>query len=232
MSLTTEARQFLRSTQSGLLCTHSVSHAGYPYGSVAPFVPDHDGQPILLISTLAEHTKNIMHDCRVSLLVFAGAADLQANARLTLLAEAEPVAKQDGPLRDRYLRYMPQARQYFEMHDFRFYRLQVRAARYIAGFGRIGWVDGTEFRSPPTRLAEQEAAIIEHMNRDHRSSMQHLCRHFHGVTPQQVEMIGIDGDGFDLHADGRILRFGFERHVTDADSARTALIEMARTSDS
>ena len=89
MSLAIEARKFLRSTHSGLLSTLSTRFEGYPYGSVAPFVLDHDGQPLILISTLADHTKNIIEHCKVSLLVFAGAEDLHANARLTLLGDAE-----------------------------------------------------------------------------------------------------------------------------------------------
>ncbi|MDX9951135.1 MAG: DUF2470 domain-containing protein [Methylophilaceae bacterium] len=228
MSLAQEARQFLRSTHSGMLCTLSASHTGYPYGSVAPFVLDHDGQPLLLISTLAEHTKNIMADCRVSLLVFAGAEDLQANARLTLLGEAEQTDKQDSLLQARYLRYLPQAAQYFAMHDFLFYRLQIREARYIAGFGRMGWVDGAEFRSPRTPLIAQEAGIIEHMNQDHQANMKSYCQHIHGITPQQVEMVGIDGDGFDLRADDRLLRFDFAQAVHDVTDARTALVALAK----
>jgi len=83
MNLNIEARKFLRSTHSGILSTHSARFDGYPFGSVAPFVLDHHCQPVILISTLAEHTKNIALNPKVSLLVFAGAEDLQANARLT-----------------------------------------------------------------------------------------------------------------------------------------------------
>jgi len=228
MSLTNEARQFLRSTHSGMLCTNSVKFTGYPFGSVAPFVLDHDGQPLLLISTIAEHTKNIMADCRVSLLVFAGAEDLQANARLTLLGEAEQTDKQDGLLKARYLRYLPQAEQYFTMHDFLFYRLQIQHARYIAGFGSMGWLDGTEFRSPRSALIAQEAGIIEHMNHDHQANMKSYCQHFHGINPEQIEMIGIDSDGFDLRADAQTLRFNFAQPIHDATEARAALVEMAK----
>ena len=96
MSLASEARRFLRSTRHGILSTHSVRHAGYPFGSVAPFVPDHAGNPLILISTLAEHTRNISADHRVSLLAFEGTDDLQANSRLTLVGEAEQTDKQDA----------------------------------------------------------------------------------------------------------------------------------------
>lgn len=89
MTLAKEALQFLRSTHSGVLATLSVKFAGYPFGSIAPFVLDHSGQPIILISTIAEHTQNIIANPKVSLLVFAGDDDLQANGRLTLMGEAK-----------------------------------------------------------------------------------------------------------------------------------------------
>jgi putative heme iron utilization protein len=227
MTLTVEARQFLRGTQSGMLSTHSVRHPGYPYGSVAPFALDHSGQPLLLISTLAEHTRNILDDHRVSLLVFAGEEDLQANARLTLVADAELVGKDDELLAARYLRYIPQAAQYFPMHDFSLYRLRINSVRYIAGFGRMAWIDGDEFKCPMTALVSQEMAIIDHMNREHQKSMRDYCNHYHNIIPTEVEMVGIDGDGFDLRADGSLLRFHFKQFIKDPGSARTALIEMA-----
>ena len=120
MGLALEARQFLRSTHHGLLSTFSAKFTGFPYGSVTPFVLDHDGQPVILISTLAEHTKNIIANPKVSLLVFTAGDDLVANARLTLIGEAQLIEKNDMDLRARYLRYLPQAASYFDMHDFNF----------------------------------------------------------------------------------------------------------------
>ncbi|MEQ1488510.1 MAG: pyridoxamine 5'-phosphate oxidase family protein, partial [Methylotenera sp.] len=144
MTLAKEALQFLRTTQSGVLSTFSAKFVGYPFGSVAPFILDHSGQPIILISTIAEHTQNIIANPKVSLLVFAGADDLQANARLTLIGEAVQIDKEDSHLRARYLRYFPQAESYFDMHDFSFYRIQIAQVRYIAGFGKMGWASDSD----------------------------------------------------------------------------------------
>jgi heme iron utilization protein len=233
MNLALEARQFLRSTRSAVLSTFSTKFAGYPFGSVAPFVLDHQAQPILLISSIAEHTKNISANPKVSLLVFAGAQDLQANARLTLLGEASKIDKQDALLRARYLRYFPEAEAYFEMHDFAFYRIQISQSRYIAGFGKMGWSDGAALMPEANALAEQEADIIAHMNTDHVHSMLAYCQHFHGVSASQAEMLGIDCDGFDVKAsfaDGTnsILRFNSSSLITDAQSARMALVAMSK----
>ncbi len=238
MSIVSEARQFLRSTRSGILSTISAKFAGYPFGSVAPFVLDQDGQPLILISTLAEHTRNIIANPKVSLLAFAGAEDLQANSRLTLMGDASKVSQDDSQLRARYLRYFPQAKGYFDTHDFSFYRINIQQARYIGGFGRISWVAGEELASPPNTLAAQEAGILAHMNADHADSLIAYCKHFHNLTASSASMLGIDSDGFDVladkeadeQADNKTLRFTFDQPITDALSARTALVAMSKVS--
>lgn len=224
-----EALKFLRRTRSGVLSTHSRRFEGYPFGSVAPFVLDHDGHPLILISTIAEHTKNIQQNPHVSLIAFDPASpDMQAGARLTLLGEAVLADKQDGALRARYLRYFPQAAQYFDMHDFLFHRIEITQARYIGGFGNIHWIPGDELRAAPNQLAAQEAGIVAHMNEDHTDSLQAYCRHLHAMDANSVEMVGIDTDGFDLRADGNMLRCDFETPISDAQSARAALVALSR----
>jgi hypothetical protein len=237
MNLSTEARKFLRSTHSGILSTHSARLEGYPFGSVAPFVLDNSCQPVILISNIAEHTKNIALNPKVSLLVFAAGDDLQANARLTLLGEAVKIFKdKDTDLRARYLRYLPQAASYFDMHDFAFYRIHIHQARYIGGFGKMSWLSDVDMLSAiadsGALLASQETAIIEHMNADHAENLISYCKHFHNVDATQVQMLGLDCDGFDVEAtvnnNTTMLRFDFEEKIHDAQSARAALVAMAK----
>lgn len=229
MSAASEARRFLHSTHNGVLSTHSSRFEGYPFGSIAPFVLDHDGHPLILISTLAEHTKNIRMNPRVSLIAFDPTApDMQAGGRLTLLGDAVMTDQQDGELRARYLRYFPLAEQYFDMHDFLFHRIEIRQARHIGGFGKIHWIPAAELRPPANQLAQQESGILAHMNADHADSLIAYCRHVHGITPQQAIMAGMDSDGFDLRADGRLLRFDFDTPVTCAQQARAALVALSR----
>lgn len=237
MNLSLEARKFLRSTRSGILSTHSANFEGYPFGSVAPFVLDHNCQPIILISNIAEHTKNIIINPKVSLLVFAGSEDLQANARLTLLGEAVKIYKDiDANLRARYLRYLPQAASYFDMHDFSFYRIHIHQVRYIGGFGKMSWLTNDDLFSgipaATSALADQETAIIEHMNADHTENLLNYCRHFHQVDANHAHMTGIDCDGFDVYArigeSFKVLRFDFDQQIHDAQSARAALVAMAK----
>lgn len=224
-----EARKFLRSTRSAVLSTHSARFEGYPFGSIAPFVLDQDGNPLVLISTIAEHTKNIKKDPHVSLIAFDPAApDMQAGARLTLLGDAVVADKQDGDLRARYLNYFPQAAQYFDMHDFLFHRIAIHQARYIGGFGNIHWIEGAALLPPANQLGTQEAGILEHMNSDHTESLLAYCRLVHGFTPESAEMVGLDSDGFDLRVNDALWRFNFDTPVTDAQSARAALVALSK----
>jgi len=58
--------------------------------------------------------------------------------------------------------------------------------------------------------------------------MRNYCSHFHQCSALDVAMLGIDIDGFDMRADGEAFRFDFDQPVTDAQQARTILVEMAR----
>ena len=68
---------------------------------------------------------------------------------------------------------------------------------------------------------------MAHMNADHRPALRDFCQHFHRVDADDVEMLTIDCDGFDVRADGRVLRMEFIEPVTDAGSARTQLVTLA-----
>jgi heme iron utilization protein len=241
-NLATEARLFLRVTRSAMLSTVSVKYPVYPFGSVAPFILDHSGQPVILISSIAEHTKNIMSNPKVSLMVFSGDDDLQASERLTLVGMAIAIDKTDANLHARYLRYFPQAESYFSMHDFSFYRINIEQARYIAGFGKMGWLASTEISgthlTTESKLASQETAIIDHMNIDHVHSLIKYCKHYHGLDVSNPEMIGIDSEGFDVRVQispigtQKNVRFNFEQPIHDAQSARIALVAMSKAINS
>lgn len=222
-----EARRFTRSQHSGVLSTLSKRLEGFPFGSVAPFILDHGGRPVILISDIAEHTKNIVADPRVSLIVQPYSPDMQVNGRVTILGRATRLEEKDR-LAPRYLRFHPQAEAYFAMHDFQFYCIEPLRIRYIGGFGRIHWVEPAAYLCPDSPLAEQESEIVAHMNDDHGENLIAYCRHVHGVETTSATMLGIDPDGFDLRADSGELRFEFATPVNDAHQARQALVALAQ----
>lgn len=221
------ARCFVRGQHSGVLSTISRRVEGFPFGSVAPFMLDHSGCPVILISTLAEHTRNIDADPRVSLIVQPYSPDMQVAGRVTVLGRAQRLDDKSA-LGARYLRFHPQAEDYFAMHDFSFYRIEPVRIRYIGGFGRIHWVEPEQYLLPAFALAEQEDGILAHMNSDHAESLNAYCRHVHQLEVSDAEMIGIDPDGFDIRAAAGILRFEFAQPIHDAQQARQALVTLAQ----
>src|SRR5262249_48786146 len=142
------ARNLFLSESFGVLSTISIDVPGYPFGSVAPYCADDHCRPIIYISKIAQHTKNILQDPRVSLTVVersAGSDDVQARGRVTCVANVGPLGKDEDAVRERYFRYFPSARQYEQTHDFDFFRLELVRLRFIGGFGEIYWVEAGEF---------------------------------------------------------------------------------------
>ena len=138
-----EVRALLESESVGLLSTTSVHRPGYPYGSLTPFALSSRGNPLLLLSGLAAHTKNLLADPRACLFLGdrSAAEDPLAGARVSLLGRAAHVTTVDEPdARDRYLARHPKAASYFELRDFRLWELTVEEARLISGFGSMRWL--------------------------------------------------------------------------------------------
>lgn len=138
-----EVRALLEAESVGLLSTTSVHRPGYPYGSLTPFALSARGAPLLLLSGLAAHTKNLLADPRACLFVGdrSAAEDPLAGARASLLGRAArlgPADEAEG--RARYVARHPKAAAYFELRDFALWELAVEEARLISGFGSMRWL--------------------------------------------------------------------------------------------
>ena len=224
-----EAMTLLASRRFGVLSTHSTRHPGYPLGSVTPYVLDQDGQPVILISDIAQHTINLTADPRCSLTLTAvDSGDVQANARLSLLTDAQ-LMEQEGEAVDRYLRFFPEAQGHFQAHNFRFWRLRPQQLRYIGGFGRIHWLDPDETLISNPFAGSAEAFACEHMNADHTDALIQYCAH--SMIEHQVEaptMVGVDAQALYLRACGRIHRLAFRRHLHSLQELREETIAMCQ----
>jgi putative heme iron utilization protein len=135
-----EVRALLEAESVGLLSTTSVHRPGYPYGSLTPFAVSSRGTPLLLLSGLAAHTKNLLADPRACLFVGdrTAAEDPLAGARVSLLGRAVHVEESDA--RARYVARHPRATAYLQLRDFALWELVVEEARLISGFGSMRWV--------------------------------------------------------------------------------------------
>ncbi|MBI4294474.1 MAG: pyridoxamine 5'-phosphate oxidase family protein [Betaproteobacteria bacterium] len=222
-----EVRSYLRARHHGMLATISRRLDGYPYGSVVPFVLDHAGNPVILISRLAEHTRNLQADRRTSLLVHEPSDEVQSGARLTLVGDAD-LLDEDTRLRQRFLRYLPHAEQLLALGDFDFWRIKPVTLRFIAGFGDIRWIPAADYAPPENTLSTEEDEILAHMNRNESDALRDCCLHYHKHSATDVTMIGVDCDGFDVRVPDRRLRFEFSAPAGSAAQVRELVAAMAR----
>ncbi|DAC42826.1 MAG TPA: HugZ family protein [Candidatus Thalassarchaeaceae archaeon] len=230
-----QARTLAEKMSTATLCTISEKSDGYPYGSFVTYAM-YDGCPIFLISVLAEHTKNLEAESRASLMVSeAGEGNPLALGRVTLLGECEKLPKDDDSrLREAFLERHPNASFYVDFEDFSFYRLRVSEARYIGGFGRMSWVDGSDWEAAePDPLFESVEDILSHMNEDHEDAMVIICKEMSKAKDTaSATMTGIDRYGFEMSAmtaEGpRPIRIGFENEATDSEEARKEIVSLVR----
>lgn len=202
--------------------------AAWPYASLVLAAVDHDLSPILLLSDLAEHTKAILADGRVSLL-FDGTVGLDqplTGPRVTVLGRATRTG--DERLGQRFLSRHPDATLYAGFKDFHFYRVDLERAHLVSGFGKIRWLDAAELRPAPAPagLAASEAGIVNHMNDDHADALQLYAGKLLGLPGSDWRMTGVDAEGIDLRRGGQVARLPFDIAVVDAADARTALISL------
>lgn len=223
-----EARLLIRSRPIAALST-TLAGDGWPYGSLVLVATAQDGAPLLLISTLAEHTRNLAADDRVSLLfeATAGLDNPLTGARVTLLGRAQAL---DDPLdRQRFLRRHPEAALYAGFKDFSLFRVAPERAHLVAGFGRIHWIDGRELltiRAPA--LAEAEAGIVTHMNEDHLDAIQLYAAKLLGLTGGGWRITGCDPEGCDLRRGPEVARLKFGQLIQDAAAARGELVRLVK----
>ncbi len=224
-----KARTLFNTRCDGVLSTHSIDLPGYPFGSITPYCINRDGQPVILISTIAQHTRNILADNKVSLIAYDPQTDdTQAAGRVTYIANAVKIDDED--IAERYYRFYPMSRNFHKTHNFNFYTLDFVRVRYIGGFGEIYWIEKDDFLKANPFSFEEETGIVEHMNADHQDAMNHYCDLFELAydADNLPKLVGIDSEGFELRIGGRLERLQFDSAISNTLEARQALVELAR----
>jgi putative heme iron utilization protein len=210
----------------GTLATHARQPAaGYPYPTVLPYALDARHRPVILVSRLAEHTRNLMADPRAGFIVFdAPDGDVLSGERLTLTgkfvavdgdATPEAVAARSA-LAQRYLRYHPGAARYMALGDFAFYTLVPERLRYIGGFGAMGWLEANTLDAFPAIDESSEQSILAEFTANQS-------------LPHHVELLGVDRYGIDWVRNGVRGRVAFHEPIADAAILRSAVIESIAT---
>jgi putative heme iron utilization protein len=211
-------------------CGHAAlatSFGGAPYASLVLLAADLDASPLLLLSDLARHSRNIAFDPRVSLLLDASEeyADRLDGPRLSLLGQAEAVS--DRQLLARFTARHPTSAAYAGFADFRLYRIAVVRGHLVAGFGRIEWIAGAELRfaGEISGFVATEPAVRAELN-DHPDVIDRCARTL-GRGESNWQITGLDPEGADLRCAGGTARLDFATPALTPQAAQTALLRLA-----
>lgn len=225
---TIAAKKLLREGLSGALAT-LMPGTGDPYCSLVNVATDFDGAPLLLLSTLAMHTKNLLADPRASLMLDERKdGDPLEGARVMLMGTIEPTG--DPAARSRYLARQPEAEMFAGFKDFALYRMTVARAHLVAGFGRIVDLPADEILtdvSDAAALRDAEADAVAHMNSDHRDALRLYATALLQAPAADWHCTGCDPDGLDLRAGRAGLRLPFPQRVTGPGPLRAMLKQLA-----
>lgn len=223
------AKSLLRRSRQGALAT-LMPGSGDPYCSLVNLASHPDGSPILLISRLAVHTRNILADSRVSLMLDERAAgDPLEGARIMLSGRAEQAEDERDLLQRRYLNAHPTAEAFVSFKDFAFFRIRPAGTHLVAGFGRIVDLKPEQFLTDlagaEDLLAAEEGAV-EHMNADHRDAMGLYATRLLGAPAGDWRCTGCDPEGIDMQDGQTALRLDFPERVADGTALRKMLVRL------
>jgi putative heme iron utilization protein len=223
-------KSLLRRSRQGALAT-LMAGSGDPYCSLVNVASHPDGSPILLISRLALHTKNLLADPRVSLMLDERVeGDPLEGSRIMLAGHAEEVTDEREIVRRRYLNAHPTAEVFVDFKDFSFFRIRPTGTHLVAGFGRILDLKPAQFLTDiadARGLLEAEQSAVEHMNTDHQEALGLYATRLLGGPAGDWRCSGIDPEGIDLQAGARTLRLDFPERINGPGDLRKMLVRLA-----
>jgi putative heme iron utilization protein len=226
-----EARRLIRGAIAATLATGAE---GAPFASLVTPATAPDLSPLMLLSSLSEHTRHLKAEPRCALL-FTGRPEgpnPQTAPRVTLTGLAEPVPAEEVPaLKARWLARHPYAALYADFGDFALWRVRPGGALLVGGFARATRLRLAELLPDPdavAALAAAEAGILEHVNDDHADAVAAIAQGLLGGAPGAWRLAAVDTDGCDLVLEETVLRLPWPEPVADANGVRAMLVRAAR----
>jgi hypothetical protein len=218
-------RRLMRGCERAALAT---SMLGAPYASLVLVAADFDATPLLLLSDLARHSRDLAFEPRLSLLFdgTAGYPNRLGGPRLTVLGRAEPAA--DPRLLSRFTARHPSSAGYARFADFRLYRVVVERGHLVAGFGRIEWIEGAALLWPGDyrSFADEEAALVAQLSQTHAAAVRRYGKRAARGGGARWLVSGLDPEGADLRSEDAALRLDFAAPAATAVAARDALLRI------
>lgn len=222
------ARKLIRQARQGALATLMLP-GGDPYCSLVNVATAPDGSPLMLLSRLALHTKNVLTDSRVSLMLDERTeGDPLQGARVMLMGRAGVV--DSDAVRGRYLARQPEAEMFEGFGDFNFYQVTIAQAHLVAGFGRIVTMPAADVLadiSDAHELIAAEPDIVAHMNDDHADACRLYATQLMNARDGEWRCVGCDPEGLELQLDRTALWLPFRQRVRGPGALRQVLKQLA-----
>lgn len=194
-------------------------------------------KPVLCVSNLAEHGRNLAGDPRASLSIVAADSDTDplASSRITLAGlVSQPAVRDQDAVRAAYVSAVPAGRVFLDFSDFTFWVLAVQRVRWVGGYGRMDSATGEEYEAAaPDPVAPAAARAVAHLNGDHADALAAMARAFGGFPDADTAVcVGIDRYGLDLRVHSprgtAHARVGFPERLDSPGQLRSTTAELAR----
>lgn len=227
------AKQLIRTARFGALAVNS-NNSGFPSVSRALVGINPDGAPLILVSELSMHTKAIIADNRVSILLGEpGKGDPVAHARISIACNANWIERSNPHykyLRSRFISRHPKAELYVDFADFRFYRLEPVGADLNGGFGKAFSLTPNDFLNPNKlvdSIAATEIEFVAKINSDHVSEIDKIVSNHIKREENGWRLVDIDCEGASFIKSDRIIRINFLSNPTSCEDLKSCFFNLA-----
>lgn len=219
-----DARRFVRQARFAALATIDTQE-GAPFASLVSLATDADGQPLLLLSNLARHTRNVLREPRASLLIHEAAAAGDPLTAMRVTLKGRVAKSEDQAAMDRFLAWQPEASGYAAFADFNLYRFAVDAVHVVAGFGRIKSFDGKAYLADAAFACAGLKEALQRIDAEPQRLLASVwVQQADGRAPEEpVKLKACDSDGVVLQSGASVHRITFASQITSAEHLAEAL---------
>ncbi|MEV0248600.1 DUF2470 domain-containing protein [Nocardia sp. NPDC050712] len=231
-----EARTVAASGNTATLA--SLSEDGTPWASFVTYGLL-GGDPVLCVSRMAEHGRNLAADPRASIAVVAPDLpdDPLAGTRITLAGVVRrPEGAELAAARAAHLAAVPAAQYYIDYSDFSLWVLGVDRVRWVGGYGRMDSASAEQYAAAvPDPVVPVAAGAITHLNDDHADALLSMAQVLGGypdataASCERADRYGLDLRVVTPRGVART-RVGYAEPLSGMDELRAATVELTRRS--